>query len=63
MNSGFVGALLDIFLLQQAREVGALEAEEFSRFRLVPVAAALILFKSGGTHYEPAIRFTTQSKM
>ena len=27
IKSGFVGALLDVFLLEKAREVGALEAE------------------------------------
>jgi hypothetical protein len=32
--------LLDVLLLEKAREVGALEAEQFGRFRLVPVTAA-----------------------
>ena len=34
-HSGLLGALLDIFLLEEAGQVGALEVEQFGRFGLV----------------------------
>ena len=51
---------MDVFLLEKAREVGALQAEQLGRFRLVPVTAALILFNFQGKEFTCAITKPSQ---